>query len=253
MNKVTDADTADADIADGATLAVGGFDLCGIPTMLIRALHRSKTSALAVASNNCGTDKGSSGPRTLPASEQGLRCLLRPPHDHLSSRADDQRWPRPSPQRVRVAQRLPAVPVSVPVPGGLVRRGEVWWVQFDERRLVVLLSEENTSAIQVMQVVDPAGVDISGLGIEVSIGTGEGLPFEGVLRLAFPRPGFTPCTWLTTVSRDDLIQREAVLSSVKLSEIDDALQLADQAQERTPETTAKLSAIRDALRLGELG
>ncbi|WP_308286984.1 type II toxin-antitoxin system PemK/MazF family toxin [Streptomyces liliiviolaceus] len=134
-----------------------------------------------------------------------------------------------------------------------MRRGEVWWVQFDERRLVVLLSEENTSAIQVMQVVDPAGVDISGLGIEVSIGTGEGLPFEGVLRLAFPRPGFTPCTWLTTVSRDDLIQREAVLSSVKLSEIDDALQLADQAQERTPETTAKLSAIRDALRLGELG
>ncbi|MFE7069251.1 CoA-transferase [Streptomyces sp. NPDC057620] len=58
MNKVTDADTAVADIADGATLAVGGFDLCGIPTMLIRALDRSKTSALAVASNNCGTDKG---------------------------------------------------------------------------------------------------------------------------------------------------------------------------------------------------
>ncbi|MEW2573446.1 type II toxin-antitoxin system PemK/MazF family toxin [Streptomyces sp. NPDC047070] len=134
-----------------------------------------------------------------------------------------------------------------------MRRGEVWWVQFDERRLVVLLSGENTSGIQVMQVVDPAGVDISGLGIEVSVGTGEGLPFEGVLRLAFRRSGFTPCTWLTTVSRDDLIEREAVLSSVKLSEIDDALRLADQAQERTPETTAKLSAIRDTLRLGELG
>ncbi|MFE7031767.1 CoA-transferase [Streptomyces sp. NPDC057621] len=58
MNKVTDVGTAVADIADGATLAVGGFDLCGIPTMPIRALHRSKTTALAVASNNCGTDKG---------------------------------------------------------------------------------------------------------------------------------------------------------------------------------------------------
>ncbi|MER5758059.1 type II toxin-antitoxin system PemK/MazF family toxin [Streptomyces sp. NPDC002082] len=134
-----------------------------------------------------------------------------------------------------------------------MQRGEVWWVQFDERRLVVLLSGDDTSGIRVMQVVPPAGIDISGLGIEVTVGVGEGLPFEGVLRLAFPRPGFTPCTWLTTVSRDDLIERAAVLSSVKLSEIDDALRLAEQAQERTPATTAKLSEIRDALRLGELG
>ncbi|MEU0920894.1 type II toxin-antitoxin system PemK/MazF family toxin [Streptomyces cyaneofuscatus] len=134
-----------------------------------------------------------------------------------------------------------------------MRRGEVWWVQFDERRLVVLLSGDEPSGFRVVQVVAPAGVDISGLGIEVTIGAAEGLPFEGVLRLAFPRPDFTPCTWLTTVSRDDLIERAAVLSSVKLSEIDDALRLAEQAQERTPATTAKLSEMRGALRLGELG
>ncbi|MER5771717.1 type II toxin-antitoxin system PemK/MazF family toxin [Streptomyces sp. NPDC001985] len=134
-----------------------------------------------------------------------------------------------------------------------MRRGEVWWVQFDERRLVVLLSGDDTSAIRVMQVVAPAGVDISGLGIEVPVGAGEGLPFEGVLRLAFPRPGFTPCTWLTTVYRGDLIERAAILSSVKLSEIDDALRLAEQAQERTPVTAEKLGGMRDALRLGELG
>ncbi|MEU7075249.1 type II toxin-antitoxin system PemK/MazF family toxin [Streptomyces narbonensis] len=133
-----------------------------------------------------------------------------------------------------------------------MQRGEVWWVQFDERRLVVLLSGD-ASGFQVMQVVDPAGLDISGLGIEVTVGAGEGLPLEGVLRLAFPRPGFTPCTWLTTVSRDDLIERAAVLSSRKLSEIDDALRLAEQAQERTLATTVKLSEIRDALRRGELG
>jgi mRNA interferase MazF len=119
--------------------------------------------------------------------------------------------------------------------------------------LVVLLSGDDASGFQVMQVVAPAGVDISGLGIEVMVGAGEGLPFEGVLRLAFPRPGFTPCTWVTTVSRDDLIERAAVLSSGKLSEIDDALRLAELAQERTPATTAKLSEIRDALRRGELG
>ncbi|MBD9735760.1 type II toxin-antitoxin system PemK/MazF family toxin [Streptomyces sp. H28] len=134
-----------------------------------------------------------------------------------------------------------------------MRRGELWWVQFDERKLVLLLSGEGASGIRVMQVVAPAGVDISGLGIEVKVGAAEGLPFEGVLRLAFPRPGFTPCTWLTTVSQDDLIAREAVLSSAKLGEIDEALRLAEEAQETTPATAARLSQMRDALRLGEPG
>ncbi|MFD7259072.1 type II toxin-antitoxin system PemK/MazF family toxin [Streptomyces sp. NPDC059874] len=136
-----------------------------------------------------------------------------------------------------------------------MRRGEVWWVEFDERRPAVLLSGDSASGIRAMQVVAPAGVDISGLGVEVAVGAMEGLPFEGVLRVAFPRPGFTPCTWLTTVSRDDLIEPAGVLPSAKLSEIEDAIQLTEQASEWTPATTAKLSDIRDALRLsgGEQG
>ncbi|WP_405009877.1 type II toxin-antitoxin system PemK/MazF family toxin [Kitasatospora sp. NBC_01539] len=134
-----------------------------------------------------------------------------------------------------------------------MQRGEVWWVEFDERRLVVLLSGDDASGFRVVQVVAPAGVDISGLGVEVEVGAVEGLPFEGVLRFAFPHPGFTPCTWLTTVSGDDLIERAGALSSAKLGEIEDALRLVGQTKERTPVTTAKLSEIRDALRLGELG
>ncbi|MFF5505698.1 type II toxin-antitoxin system PemK/MazF family toxin [Streptomyces roseolus] len=106
-----------------------------------------------------------------------------------------------------------------------MRRGEVWWVAFDERRPVVLLSGDDAAGIRVMQVVAPAGMDISGLGVEVAVGAMEGLPFEGVLRIALPRPGLTPCTWLTTVSRDDLIERAGVLPSAKLSEIEDALRL----------------------------
>ncbi|MFF8408266.1 type II toxin-antitoxin system PemK/MazF family toxin [Streptomyces omiyaensis] len=117
-----------------------------------------------------------------------------------------------------------------------MRRGEVWWVLFDERRPVVLLSGDDASGIRVMQVVAPAGVDLAGLGIEVTVGTAEGLPFEGVLRLALPRPGLAPCTWPTTVSRDDLLERAAVLPPAKLDGIDDALRLAGQAREPAPAT-----------------
>ncbi|MFH8444464.1 type II toxin-antitoxin system PemK/MazF family toxin [Streptomyces sp. NPDC018026] len=106
-----------------------------------------------------------------------------------------------------------------------MQHGEVWWVEFDERRPVVLLPGDEASGLRVMQVVAPAGVDLTGLGVEVTVGAADGLPFEGVLRIAFPRPGFTPCTWLTVLSPDDLIERAGVLSSVKLSEIEDALRL----------------------------
>ncbi len=57
MDKVvtTPADAV-AGIADGATLAVGGFGLCGIPSVLIAELHRAGTTDLEVVSNNCGVD-----------------------------------------------------------------------------------------------------------------------------------------------------------------------------------------------------
>ncbi|MGW0191700.1 type II toxin-antitoxin system PemK/MazF family toxin [Streptomyces sp. NPDC003362] len=130
-----------------------------------------------------------------------------------------------------------------------MQRGEVWWVEFDERHPVVLLSDEESSGFQAMQVVAPAGVDISGLAVEVAVGAPEGLPFEGVLRFAFPRPGFTPCTWLTTMARDNLIERAGVLSSVKLSEVEEALRAAGERREWTPMTAVRISEIKDARRL----
>lgn len=45
-----------ADIGAGASLAVGGFGLCGIPSVLIAALLASGPSDLRVVSNNCGVD-----------------------------------------------------------------------------------------------------------------------------------------------------------------------------------------------------
>jgi 3-oxoacid CoA-transferase subunit A len=43
-------------VADGQTLAVGGFGLCGIPEALIAALRDSGVRELTVISNNAGVD-----------------------------------------------------------------------------------------------------------------------------------------------------------------------------------------------------
>jgi 3-oxoacid CoA-transferase subunit A len=68
---VADAATAVADIGDGATLAVGGFGLCGVPAVLIQAIFDSGATDLQAVSNNCGVD------------EWGLGVLL---HDHRIAR-----------------------------------------------------------------------------------------------------------------------------------------------------------------------
>lgn len=62
MDKVVaSAAEAVADIGDGSSLAVGGFGLCGIPTVLIKALLAQGASNLSVASNNCGVDDAGLG------------------------------------------------------------------------------------------------------------------------------------------------------------------------------------------------
>ncbi len=57
MDKVVaSAREAVADIPEGASLAVGGFGLSGIPWILIDALLQSGAADLTVVSNNCGVD-----------------------------------------------------------------------------------------------------------------------------------------------------------------------------------------------------
>jgi 3-oxoacid CoA-transferase subunit A len=50
------AATAVASVADGSSIAVGGFGLCGVPTGLIRALHEQGATGLRIVSNNCGLE-----------------------------------------------------------------------------------------------------------------------------------------------------------------------------------------------------
>jgi 3-oxoacid CoA-transferase subunit A len=57
MDKVVgSAQDAVADIGDGASLAVGGFGLSGVPDTLIQALFQQGAAELSVVSNNCGVD-----------------------------------------------------------------------------------------------------------------------------------------------------------------------------------------------------
>ena len=57
MDKVVpSAAQAVQDISDGASLAVGGFGLCGVPMVLIDAVLATGARDLVTVSNNCGID-----------------------------------------------------------------------------------------------------------------------------------------------------------------------------------------------------
>jgi len=136
-----------------------------------------------------------------------------------------------------------------------VERGEVWWAFIGERCPVVLLSGGGRPQFWAMQIVAPAtgeqkrgfvvlsgeeaadsrvmqqvigstGPGIGGVGVEVQVGTREGLPHDGVVRLAFPRDGHIFCTWLVTLTRESLVERAGALSRTKLDQLANALRLA---------------------------
>jgi 3-oxoacid CoA-transferase subunit A len=66
MDKVfSSAADAVVGIADGSSLAVGGFGLCGVPSQLIEAVLATGARDLVTVSNNCGVD------------DYGLGTLLR--------------------------------------------------------------------------------------------------------------------------------------------------------------------------------
>ena len=54
--RIASADAAIANLADGATILMGGFGLCGIPENLIAAVRRKGTKDLTIVSNNAGVD-----------------------------------------------------------------------------------------------------------------------------------------------------------------------------------------------------
>ena len=123
--------------------------------------------------------------------------------------------------------------------------GEVWWVQCDERRPVVLVAADD-SGLRGIQLVAASGVDLAGLGVEISVGGTEQLPLGGVVRIGFPRPGYHPCTWLTALRGEDLLERAGRVSSAELIKINQELTGAEQLQDWSPQDYARFKQIRDA-------
>lgn len=113
----------------------------------------------------------------------------------------------------------------------MLQRGEVWWADFGERRPVVVLSEILDAQFRCVQIVEPVDIDLTGVGLEVPLGAADGLSVEGVVRVAFARPGLVPCTWLATVTEEDVLERVGTLSDAKLEQIETALRLADTPSE----------------------
>jgi 3-oxoacid CoA-transferase subunit A len=54
--RISSAEAAIEKLADGATILMGGFGLCGIPENLIAAVRRKGTKDLTIISNNAGVD-----------------------------------------------------------------------------------------------------------------------------------------------------------------------------------------------------
>lgn len=136
-----------------------------------------------------------------------------------------------------------------------MKRGEVWWARLEEEEPVVLLSGGEESELRAMRIVRPAtaaekrgfvvlsgeeafdtlerdrvvgaaGSAVGGVGIEVHLGSPEGLPYAGVVRVALPRDGRVFCTWLLTLTPGNLARRIGVLAPAKLRQLDNALRLA---------------------------
>jgi mRNA interferase MazF len=93
----------------------------------------------------------------------------------------------------------------------------------DQLRPVVVLSRLDNDDLRCVVAVEPANEVISGVAVEVD------LRLNGhVVRVALPRPGRINCTWVLTLSQEDLIEKVGTLSSAKLSEVENLILVGDQ-------------------------
>lgn len=97
-----------------------------------------------------------------------------------------------------------------------MRRGEIWWAELGKtagRRPVLLLSRNEAYNVRSLVIVAPVTTRIRKIPSEVPLGVADGVPQDCVANL----------DTITTVPKDCLRNRVAVLSARKLKEIETAI------------------------------
>ncbi len=100
-----------------------------------------------------------------------------------------------------------------------MRRGEIWWAQLDPpagRRPVVLLSRNEAYTVRSLVIVAPITTRIRGIASEVPLGSSDGMTRDCVANLDA----------ITTMPKDCLRGRAAVLSPEKTRVVDAAVRFA---------------------------
>jgi mRNA interferase MazF len=97
-----------------------------------------------------------------------------------------------------------------------VRRGEIWWAELEQpagRRPVVLLSRNEAYTVRSLVIVAPVTTRIRHIPSEVQLGIDDGMQHECVANL----------DTITTIPKDCLQTRLAILSAKKLKEVEAAI------------------------------
>ena len=97
-----------------------------------------------------------------------------------------------------------------------MRRGEIWWAELEPpagRRPVLLLSRNEAYSVRSLVIVAPITTRIRHIPSEVTLGVDDGLPQNCVANL----------DTITTIPKDCLSSRLAVLTTKKLIEIEAAI------------------------------
>ncbi len=100
-----------------------------------------------------------------------------------------------------------------------MRRGEIWWADLPlpaGRRPVLLLSRNDAYDVRALVTVAPITTRIRNIPVEVELGAADGLP----------RPCVVNLDTITTIPKNALHERLAVLSVDRMAEVEDALRFA---------------------------
>jgi len=100
-----------------------------------------------------------------------------------------------------------------------MRRGEIWWAEFEPpagRRPVVLLSRDEAYSVRSLVIVAPVTTRVRNIAAEVPLSAENGMSQDCVVNLDV----------ITTIPKDCLRSRIAILNPKKLREVEGAVRFA---------------------------